>query len=1429
LKPLLDKRVVIKQLDINEPDIRLFKTKDVNDSLIWNFEYILKTEKPEIDTVKKEFDWKIECNKFNMTGGHINIQDSLKSSAEPSASLYPDRFNLNNFDISNINIILSGLYSEEIKEFEISKLNFKTNTQFNLNDFSANIKIADKSSTDIKSFKLTTDSTNILINKAFIAGFDPFNFSNYEDMADYNVEFSLIADRFNVHDLKYFLPHLNFLNGKYFVKIEANGKYNDITLQNLILNTDYTTININGKVKNLTAPEKLYLDVNLNESKIEPGDVKNCLPGIDIPDYSHVGTVYTDIKFTGEPLNFSSGIDIRTGSGNITGDVKLDLRNNNISYKTDLFAKSINIGKIIKDDNLKSTINMNLKADGRGTDINTLAGKFDFTINNSEIYGQNIRAAKGIVTANSMNFDIKLDYSSNTLTTNLEGKINLKNIKNPDYQLNGSVKSLDISTISHNTQDKSDLNFSFNIKGSGIDVDDVSGNYNFRIFPSIYGIYPIPETPLDLTFIKTEGIKSITLASKFVDFKAEGNFKITSIPQILLYNLESITQELEDVYEHDTTKVAGQKSDKENYEPVDTKMRYISDKFLLSSPSFFNYSIKVKDLLPLRLIMKDSSFSFTAISEGIFHSDKNKFNFGNVTSIKELKYRDSLINLKEAELRLDLNSSSEGKLLDSISFISLRVKDLLADGNKFDNVNINTMIKKGDSRFLISVNQDTLILLNTVGNFNIENKFLKLQVDSLLVKYVTYRLQNFEPLTMDYNFGDTLGNINIRNFTIGNERQKVNARGYYSIFGNSDLNLTAERIKLSDIQLIFNPKLRKDELFYGDIRKFNFAYKGTFDEPDISVNISTDVLGIKDLKFGKLDANVSYKENQINPNISFFNPNNIGKLLINGSIPASNPFKGKASEDEVKALLSKDVSLTINADKFDVRIFERLIEMISQFKGTMNGTIKVGGNLEKPMLTGSMKLDNGIIATTLNDVKYNFNTELTTNQQKLIIGKTYLNPVTDKSMKTQINGFIDFTNMEFNNLGFEIKGDLKLFDKSITQNMMGIYGDLNSSVYLTLTGNSDRLDLKGEINVLNGHIEIIPAALKTYNIYSDNIIYAVDIDSTSYEHSDSIRIIVENLKSKTQDIDPRDADPFEALFIERDTISLEKEKNIFYYDIKVNTQRQILVDFLIDETTKQSFNGNVSANLYVNNYEKDSLNVRGRVDIGNNSYYKFYKNFETSGYIMFNGALTNPELNVKAIYNAKTTKPDDPLITRIVEVRLEVTGTGTKPILKWNVYVDGASVGGADPTDQAISFLIFGRLKDELSAGQKMNLFSSVGANVGATIASSYLSSFISSYLPFIVNTDISYVENSGNLSKSTDIRFTATLGGAVIRVGGQILNDITNTNFVIEYPLDRLLNLNKFNNLIVKVERLVDPYSQSNRYSSQNRVGALLIYKIKF
>ncbi len=119
---------------------------------------------------------------------------------------------------------------------------------------------------------------------------------------------------------------------------------------------------------------------------------------------------------------------------------------------------------------------------------------------------------------------------------------------------------------------------------------------------------------------------------------------------------------------------------------------------------------------------------------------------------------------------------------------------------------------------------------------------------------------------------------------------------------------------------------------------------------------------------------------------------------------------------------------------------------------------------------------------------------------------------------------------------------------------------------------------------------------------------------------------------------------------------------------------------------------------------------------------------------------------------------------------------------------------------------------------------SNLGNNFGSGLASSLLFEALRNIAPFIVNTEVIY--NGGNLS-NTDIKITSAFGDAIVKFGGKILSNINNLEVSVEYPLNKLLNIDVSNNLLIQISRTYSNLLLNSDAGFETRAG--LTYKIRY
>ncbi len=1436
---LLNNEIIVNSLTLINPEINLTKVISGNDTL-WNIAHLFKSEKIEEDTTKKEFDWGIKAGEFNLINGKIRMLEFKPDANIPIRSIKvknSDSLNINNLDITDFNISLGGKYYPDDKNFDIKNISFNTNSDFGLKKLAFKASLNKKYLAVINDLIFQTNRSNILIRKASMENLNPFNL-DYEAFVENQVEVDLTIDKFDAEDLDYFIHDVEFLHGKVYLDLKASGNYGNILFDRFTVSTEKTSVSFNGRIKNLHKPENLYIDVSAYNTVLDPSDIKTKLPGLNIPDYSNIGIVSGSFTFTGEPLDFYTKFDLKSGVGNISGDGKLNLKPKDMVYRASVKADGVNLEKITGIRELRGPINTEFKVEGQGVDYRTMRTKLDYVINNSAVFGQNISRSEGQIQLNAGSADIDIKYLSQTLGSVIKGTIDFKNEENISYNLKGQTSRLDFATLTNNPEDKTDLNLDFSIEGAGFNLasikkgtgfkpDDLTGEYLFKVDKSVYTGVEIPPSDFAIDIKLENGDKFIEVKSTFIDLLAHGNYRFDIIPVILTTNIKRITYQYAERLKLDLKDSLGTPikiSDMQELKALPPEMKLV-------------YSIDIKNFLPIRLIMRDNSLTFTGNIIGELTQKKNKFNFIAGGRINNLSYQDTVFNLNETNFAIGLEDKNEGDIFEDITTKMYISASKLGFGktNKIDTINLffqtldtNNLVRlysRLDSNVKGFLKGDIIVLENGLG----------ILVDSLDLGYKNYNFFNRKDGRIFFlprdSMNNPVNNIFVDNLVFRDSlNQRIKIDGIYSLSGPSDITVTGSKISIPELfRLAQIPK--QEQSVKGDLRRFKINFKGTLENPEIYSEFNTDPLKYGKSNIGRIDAVVQYKDNVILPDLALYNQNSAGKLLVNGNYPFENPVTSKNNEVDY---LNKDVTLKIIADNYQIKVLERFIPLIRNLDAKLNSDLSINGKISDPEFSGKITIDDGKFTVDMTGVRYKFKTDISTEGRKLLVNNFRLLHPSSETKSINIGGYIDMANLIPSDINLTVTGDVLILDPAVSYNKLGVYGDLvggSGIPPLTITGNSDKVNMTGNFLLKKGKVFIPAPKTDAYNIYSDNIKYGIYFDSKNI-NNDSL-FISELLKLDTakSNMEIFLNDPFDDVFLKKNenTSKNEKKVNKFEYNISITTEDKLIVRFIIDDKTKQEFNGEVTTNLFADNIENGEMQIRGRADILENSTYKFYKNFKAGGYLTFKGPMTNPQLNIKANYSANSTIPNSQA-TRTVEIKLDVTGEAQKPDLKWQVLVDGNSIGGTDPSDEAISFIIFGKLKDELNASQRLDLFTSVGANVGSSFLSGYISSFVQDILPFIMSTDINYVDSqNGSFAQNTDIRFTAGLGDATIRFGGQILTDLSNTNFSIEYPLSKLLHMNLLsNNLVAKFERIIDPFSR-NQTSKDVRTGGGLIYRIKF
>ncbi|MCB0725005.1 MAG: hypothetical protein KDC73_09880 [Ignavibacteriae bacterium] len=1428
---LFNKEIYVNNLILENPQINFTHVWDpeYEDGKAWNFTQIFKsTPDTVIDTTVSNFDWGITVENFELHNAMFRVVDSSAIPIREISMQKLDSFNFGYLDVTDLNIKLSGKYFPGYREAHIQQFTFNTNSDFDMKEFSMDAVLNDKTGSRIENFSLVTNRSDIKISELIVSEFSPLNGFDYEEFGEKNVKMKFLADKFDFDDLTFFLPSIDFLDSKVYLDLEVDDKYKNLKIDKLLLRTNNSVYNFAGRIENLQKPEDMKFNLVGRDMTVDGSDTREILPGLPIPDYSYLGKVQIPyVTYIGNLAEFETDFDVRSTAGNANGKVFLNYGDRQ-HYRGNVRVENVNIGKIVKDNTLESNITGEVIADGRGFDYRTMNTRVNYDIRNTSFLKQNISTSVGQVNLNGGNVELDVTYVSNAVNAKVKGTANINNFENMTYNLQGTSSNLDVSGFTHDNADKSNLNFTFDVQGTGLDPENITGKFNFDIRSSRYADFIIPETPLDAAIQKSGNTRDVDVKSNILDFHATGVFGLTSLGTVIGENLEQVITEYTErlqarVKEIDTVETS----------PLSEPDLNVSKSFATPSGAGneidMKYSLDIKNITPLNIYL-DSALYIKGKINGTVKNSNNLFTLTANADISDFAYGDSTLMFSNSDIEITLNNDITQPGLNGYSSNLKFVSDsLIIAGLKYDSLNMYFDTDNEIHNYKIYALRDTNFIVYSDGYLNILPGEIALVSDSTTFKYDAFNLQNRDTINVSYLMGEEDMFIDFRSFTMAKGNQRASVKGIYSFAGNSHLQINGDNIQITSIELFRNPETREKEEITGGIRRA----KITLDTGKIVAEVNSDPLYITGNPVGRFDAEIKYQDLIITPDISFYNASNKGNLQIYGTYPIPLPPVDTVINGDTINLLDtldkRTVDLTVDANNFQLDFLSRYIPTLSRVSGGLDGEVKVTGNVSEPNLAGSLKIIDGRFIFDMTKMYYGLDASFTANNANLDISGFKLYVPSDPSKFISGSGTLDLTGLRLNDINMTLDGTIQALDKNNGPTDFGIYGDLtvgSGTPKLQVTGSQDRILITGQLLLVDGNVIMNPLRAKTtYNLYEDEgFEYTVRIDSSTIDKSmiNQIREYVEGINARNTS----NVNPFQKYFLPVDSSAAKdtSRPSVLAYNLTIKNQKDIYLRFIVNEQTKQEFFGNVDVDLKVNNFSNNNITAFGNVVLGNNAYYQFYRRFNAEGNIKFSGPITEPGLDLTAEF---TTVSSSSTETNDYRVVLKVTGTAKEPKLDFQVYENGISVGGADPTSAAISVILFGK------TNPGNDVLGSVGSNIGSLLVSDYLSSAIQDILPFIVNTNVSYSDSQGgSVVQNTDLSFTAQFGDATVRFGGQVFQDISNSNVVIEYPLNKLLGLNLPSNLILQVERVADPSSTSSSSEFSNkeiRTGALIYYRIKF
>lgn len=1404
---LLNKEIRLDYLVLNSPTINLTKVKD-SDSLVWNFTKLFSSSTEPNDTSTSTFDWGISVKKFKIENGTFKTSgDSV-----PGRVKFTREFDFNNLLAANLELELTADYFTDYKNLSMKNLSFNTNSDFKLKhfNFDAGINIKD-TVTDVWNFNLVTDISNIKFDKLKLQSFNPFDSNSFNDFYNKNIEADIKIDKFNFKDLKYFLPTVDMLDSVVNVSLNAKGKYGDLYVNDLTVKLPDSYINVKGRVQHLDVPDSMYLDVKIENLAVNPSDVLAVFYNKSIRDYEQVGKVYGNIEYRGTFTNFYSKFDINTANaGGAYGNANLDLDKENYSGK--IQTSNFNLGKILKDNSLNSRLNMTADFDGTGFSLNRMHANVNYNISRSTFAGYDISSSLGKINTSGNNIRLNVRHISSMGNVSVAGRVNIANMKNPVYALKGNVSRFNLAALTKKSEDKSNFNLSFDINGRGASLENINGDFNFNIQNSFFVNYEIPQTPLTVNIKNGGGNALIKAKTDFLQFDANGTMNFASITKVIMHNIAVVSDGI------------GKKL------AMDSLMQNSSAG--LTPPNFtakddfdLTYDLKILDSAKANKIFYPFGMQFDGMINGKMTNTSGQFVSFTKLDVKNFVYQDTAIILKD--FNSDIDFKNNYTLVNSDNILSSVDFNLNADGdyinfggNVVDSLIMKFNLANSEGKINLLAKQDSMRKVYMNGNINLAGSDIKTIIDSIKVDYGNYHAANRNNWVINYTPNEK---ISFEQFAIQSRGAVVNITGDYVMEGSSDLKIESQNLMLSEVFEIIeasdttNIVRKSDNPLGGSIKELVINFKGDKNNPIVDGRVIADSLVYGDTLFGSMRTDFKYENQIADLNAVLKNATDSkGTLTLKANMPYANPLGGDTSS---AGFSSTPVNVVFDSKDFQLRYFLKMIPGIADARGMLNGTINADGTVSSPNLTGSIKITDGSMFVSTTGMNYLYALDASTANSKLVIDNLRVSNIDEDTRHIDLNGNIDFTGMKINDVDMKMTGDMVIIDKDVDRNDLGVYGYLwggSGTPPITIKGSLDKLKIAGQFLVKEATISSVPMNGSGYDTESDDFTYVnASVDTTL--NKDSLIAITQK--------DFKKVNPFEKYkYVTIDSVSTS---SVIDFDLNVKTQKTIYVSIDFNNLTRDRLFGEVQADLTMKTQGKNIV-ANGRLDVVGNSYYKLYRNFKISNSsVTFDGPIDDPSINVQAVYTGTKTS-NQPGVSSSTEVQVMATISGkvSKPKVELKLLEGGNEVSGSDAQGDAITYLLFGKFKNELTDSERQSVASSVGTTVGSNYISSILSQSVRDVLPFLVDAEFNYTEGK---VEDTDVQLTSEFGDATVKVGGRLFKEVKNFDFVVDYPLNKMFNLDLPETLLMQFFRQEVNNTVLGTDLTTTNTGIKIIYKIKF
>lgn len=1407
LEPLLIRQIVISSVQLNNPDIRILRSK--TDSS-WNVAHIVK---PNPDTTApKPFDWGIYVRNVEIVNGCISVNDSL--SYQPLA----ERIHYTRTTLDGVNLSLSAMLNLAAQQFSVS-INHMQFTERRTGFQARSLRLSasvDTTHAELMTLRLVSPTTNLHVR----ASLDSVNvFGSDFDINKKEALVFLDADSLDARDVNLFLPPTFSLNGDFALEATVRGNLNNLAINAERIRTRST--DVQGKVflEHLSDGKEFIYIAELTPSHASYDDVRAALPTVQLPPLNFLNNLsIRPSRVYGKGDSLRCDIDATGAFGTVKGWADIRPRAL-LGYNADVQCSDFDLSRITGSSSTQSSLTGRVTMQGNGTTLEDMIANVSVNMASSSFAGRAFESLAFYAQANMGLFrvdslraqfpttsedssDAYFDGGKRTLSA--AGTIDMHNPRQPSYNLATEFNHFPLARLVQLPTLPKMLSGSFVVAGSGFHPDSLDGNMQAKFEEFLLADRALFPFKLDATLARRDAQhRRLTINSDLVDAALEGRFRLESFGQVFLAQLDLI-----DKYIRQRTAVM--QSDT-------AETPFLRPYNLPSDTLDMRYIVQIRNLSPISPFLQGVKLSAQGSANGVLRGTPDCYEFSvDTASIRRFSMQIGNTFMISQPLQLSTTIRSE----NMNSAPTMMQADVIAscdsifrvDNTRFYVPDVWLRFLDGRGQFAVGTRINKQIPLRARGEISLEENEYQLTLDSLHVGL--NRAFSFSSL---YKVRATIAprGMMVTSLVLKHDssRATIGFNGVVNTTRFDAMNILIKNLDVSVLRQIpqiaaFQPL----DFLSGVVDSLSITLNDKFAQPRFSLAGMNSNLRYNEVEIGTQHVAAMYDGSNLQASSYIVNPRISSERRTLEMAIHQLPLQISLMPFSMGTRNNEPVNITLAANGLSMAAVAPFIPGVTQLSGKADAAMTIKGTTPSDVnYGGEVSFKGASFLVSATNILYTGNGHLSLKNNIVTVDSVnvYNIPTDNPGGKAMAYGkiFIDGFTIDSLDIHARIPNSLLVMSNATKASNPTLYGrtlistPTSPDTSLYFFGRLQEPKLRGLVTINEASLFFPPSAgsVVTSSTFRYQRVGKGFVMSEEY-----VRTTVSDTTFEAQDEQPVEQIPRIVL--------LPSLADLLDADVGVRFKKAIGIR--MDFSTLEQLNAdNVSLPSASSTLRfarrKGQNQLYGDVSV-TKAKYKFYKNFEADGKMSFpNGEIDNPTMSLKAEYKG-TRRINDR--NQEYKVNIKIDSTKKNPRIRLSYSIDGIENPGVENKEEkitanALMLILFDKTADELLGGVSIGSSNSLGDAVSSGVsstASSVVSAALTNTFQGSAIKDVKIDFSGGSLDLNTArIQITGALIGDVNwSLGGSLADLSSGSTLTIDASLGALISNDALRNVVLQFIR---------------------------